>query len=322
MDASSRQIEPVLNPIGGFAFSPDGKLIALVGLGSVPEGDGTLSQLAFLDVATGRVLHRAELGPRARLLPHLLAFAPDGKTVATLDNDGLLRFWDAASAKLLSQERVRRRGSGPAIAFSPRTQPALLAISDGKVIHIRDTVKNRNVSEITVEGKQPATGLAFSPDGAILAAAINIPGAEVRFWRARDGSPVRRFKSEKKTSLFRVYFSPDGKLLAATGGSAPPVLFDARNGKELGALGMGFELATAMAFSPDGRTLVADGGRQAIHFWDTATGKDRLATPEAHLGNVGALAFSPDGKTLISGSDDRTVRFWDLATARSDQNPD
>ena len=94
------------------------------------------------------------------------------------------------------------------------------------------------------------------------------------------------------------------------------MLFDARNGKELGALGMGFELATAMAFSPDGRTLVADGGRQAIHFWDTATGKDRLATPEAHLGNVGALAFSPDGKTLISGSDDRTVRFWDLATGR------
>ena len=193
-----RQIEPVLNPIGGFAFSPDGKLIALVGLGSVPEGDGTLSQLAFLDVATGRVLHRAELGPRARLLPHLLAFAPDGKTVATLDNDGLLRFWDAASAKLLSQERIRRRGSGPAIAFSPRTQPALLAISDGKVIHIRDTVKNRNVSEITVEGKQPATGLAFSPDGAILAAAINIPGAEVRFWRARDGSPVRALQEREE----------------------------------------------------------------------------------------------------------------------------
>ncbi len=71
-----------------------------------------------------------------------------------------------------------------------------------------------------------------------------------------------------------------------------------------------------MAFSPDGRTLATIGSRPALHFWDLATGKDRLATPEAHLGGVYALAFPADGKTLISGSDDRTVRVWDLATGR------
>ncbi len=101
------------------------------------------------------------------------------------------------------------------------------------------------------------------------------------------------------------------------------MLFDAGSGKELDSFGKEFDLVgeafqgdSPMAFSPDGKTLAAIGGRQALHFWDLATGKDRLATPEAHLGGVYALAFPADGKTLISGSDDRTVRVWDLATGR------
>ena len=71
-----------------------------------------------------------------------------------------------------------------------------------------------------------------------------------------------------------------------------------------------------IAFSPDGGTLATRGGKQALHFWDLALGRDRLDTPEAHLGGVWAVAFPADGKTLVSGSDDRTVRIWDLATGR------
>jgi WD40 repeat protein len=86
---------------------------------------------------------------------------------------------------------------------------------------------------------------------------------------------------------------------------------------------MGFDLLAdsfsadrPLAFSPDGRTLAATGSRQSLHFWDLATGKDRLATSEAHLGDVVALACLADGKTLVSGSRDHTVRIWDLATGR------
>ena len=103
---------------------------------------------------------------------------------------------------------------------------------------------------------------------------------------------------------------------------------DIATGKELNSLGKnlaseeGFALFSPLAmdrplaFSPDGTTLAASGVWQTLHFWDLKTGKDRLATPEAHLGDVTALVCLPDGKTLVSGSSDRTTRVWDLATGR------
>jgi WD40 repeat protein len=155
------------------------------------------------------------------------------------------------------------------------------------------------------------------------AAGTKTVGAEIRVWRVSDGTLLRRFNSQKSTSVRQVFFSPDGKLIAAEGFQGPLVLFDTGNGKELDAFGMEFDLVenswegdSPMAFSPDGRTLATLGSRQALHFWDLPMGKDRLATPEVHLGGVYALAFSADGKTLFSGSDDRTVRVWDLTTGR------
>ena len=95
------------------------------------------------------------------------------------------------------------------------------------------------------------------------------------------------------------------------------MFFDTATGKELDLLSSVRPVDGPLAFSPDGRTLAATGDRQSLHFWELATGKDRLATSEAHLGDVVALACPADGKTLVSGSRDRTVRIWDLATGRS-----
>jgi RNA polymerase sigma factor (sigma-70 family) len=329
-----RKIEAGMEQVRDFAFSPDGTLIGALGCGSVPDRPRWAAQLTFLDVATGRLVRRAEwdLDESERVL----AFAPDGKTVATDTDDGALRLWDVATAKLLHQQRLGGRQNVASIAFSPDAESHLLAIASGQVIHIWDAAHLRDVRTIVVEGEHPPTGLAFSPDGTTLAAGIKTDardtivdtgikkvGAEIRLWSVRDGTLLRCFKSPKTTSVYQVYFSPDAKVLAATGFQGPPVLFDAVNGKELDSFGKEFDLLDvawthdiSMAFSPEGRTLATVGGRQALHFWDLATGKDRLATPEAHLGGVYALAFPADGKTIISGSDDRTVRVWDLATGR------
>ena len=124
-------------------------------------------------------------------------------------------------------------------------------------------------------------------------------------------------------------FSPDGKVLAVIGDRSPLTFLDTATGEELDSLRKklssdqgialitdSFSMDRPLTFSPDGRTLAATGSSQTLHFWDLKTGKDRLATPEAHLGEVTALACLPDGKTLVSGSRDRTARLWDLETGR------
>ena len=142
-------------------------------------------------------------------------------------------------------------------------------------------------------------------------------GAEIRLWNVGDGRLLRRLKSRKNAHVSDMSYSPDGKVLAAIGWGGPLAAFETATGKELDLLSGARLVEGPLAFSPDGTTFATTGDRQALHFWDLATGADRLATPDAHEGDVTALACLADGQTLVSGSRDRTVRTWDLATGRS-----
>jgi RNA polymerase sigma factor (sigma-70 family) len=136
--------------------------------------------------------------------------------------------------------------------------------------------------------------------------------------------------------------SPDGKLLAASGGGGVH-LWDAATGRELRRLEEDLGDVRCIAFSPDGKTLAFGDMRMGrpVRLWDVSTGKQRgqlggfiddprLPRPprpvklcedappplpfEGHAGPVYSLSFSPDGKLLASSAGD--VRLWDLKTRR------
>jgi len=307
-----RQLDLGTGQVCDYAFSPDGKTIAAVGFQY--EREREVQHLTFTDLATGRLVNRGEWGERRHV--RRVAYAPHGKTVAIMSEEGTLLLWDAATAKLLRQERLGGEEDLSSIAFSPDAANHLLAIGRKRAIDLWDVAHLRRVRRIAIDDEHRPTDLAFSPDGTTLAAGTSAVGDQIWLWRVSDGTLLRRLKSQKNTEVYHLSFSPDGKVLAATGREDRLVLFDAATGKELDLLSNVPLTPGALAFSPDGRTLATTGDHQTLHFWELATGKDRLATPEAHQGAVGALAVLADGKTLVSGSDDRTVRIWDLATGR------
>ena len=195
-----RQIDAGVEQVRDFAFSPDGKLIAVVGFGLVPERNLVVRSTDLPRRGHGPPGPPGRMGHASRANDEL-AYAPDGKTVATESDDGTLRLWDVATAKLLHQERLGGRQNHASIAFSPDAASHLLAIASDRVIRLWDAAHLRDVRTIAIEGEHPPTGLAFSPDGTTLAAGIKTAGAEIRLWRVSDGTLLRRFKSPKSTSV-------------------------------------------------------------------------------------------------------------------------
>ncbi len=311
-----REIELGIEGIRDLVFSPDGRTMAAVGFQLEPKRNVVLNHLVFIDVATGRLVRRGEWDD-----PHnveKVAYVPDGKIVATMSLDGALRVWDVATATIRHHQRLvgERMLSPESIAFSRYGANRWVAIVQDQTIDLWEVGQLRRSRTIAVERDDRPNGLAFSPDGSILAAGVGSRGAEIRLWHVGDGTMLRHFESRKNTHVSHMSFSPDGKVLAAIGRGGAFVSFDAATGTEVDLLSSISRAGGPLAFSPDRKTLVTTGDRQTLHSWDLATGQDRLATPDAHQGDVVALACLADRKSLVSGSRDRTVRIWDLATGR------
>src|SRR5262249_31132433 len=143
-------------------------------------------------------------------------------------------------------------------------------------------------------GNVVADGLAFSPDGRLLAFADY---HSLVLWDTRKRQS-RVVSVPRPLACAAVAFSPDGRSLAA--GSFNNIfdkirpanglrLYDAATGLETLRFGDDQTLAHAVLFAPDGRTLfslrLGD-----LRLWEVATGKERRRIDLRKCGEPDAMA--------------------------------
>jgi WD40 repeat protein len=162
----------------------------------------------------------------------------------------------------------------------------------------------------------PATAVAFSPDGNLLACGGH---GLVALWDLRLGQVVRGITDFPGT-VQAVRFSPDGALLAVAGGR-PAVrgdlrLYRAADLRLAGALAGHEDAVAALAFSPDGRRLASAGFDRTVRLWDVETRKCQRVL-SSHADAVTALAFGPGGRWLASAGKDCTVRLADAESGKT-----
>jgi hypothetical protein len=153
------------------------------------------------------------------------------------------------------------------------------------------------------------TGVAFGPDGRLLATA----GADqtARIWDTTTGEERIRFVHDDGVTA--VAFGPDGHLLATASADQTARIWDTATGRERIQLPHD-EGVAAVAFGPDGRLLATGSFDPNARVWDTASGQ--VTARVAHDGMVPGVALSPDGRLLATGSADQTARVWDAASGR------
>jgi RNA polymerase sigma factor (sigma-70 family) len=295
--------------VAGLAFSPDGKVVASCG-----ESSGEDHAIHLWDVATGKEV--MSLRPDEHV--YTLSFSPDGRLLASAGPETAVRLWDVAGGK----ERCRCGDESrwvTDLAFSPNGK--LLAGNHGRCVTLWDTTTGKMVR--TWEGNEwNLWSVAFSPDGATLAAAGQ--GNALHLWDVADGSERRRIAVDKPNRPVRpLAFSPDGKLVALATDDRSIRLWDPATGRELPPLRGHTAHIRRLAFVDDGKTLVSASEDCTIRFWDTATAKQVRAVAIPTEGwECWVMAFSPDRKTLAAGGSSNRVHLFDVATGKPRQARD
>jgi WD40 repeat protein len=271
------------------------------------------------DSATSRVT-LPDVQPKTPVLAPVtaLAYHPAGKLLAAAGRGEVL-FFETATGELWGQ-LGGQNDKVTALAFTPDGKRLAVASSAAGGPHeVRlydfDAAAAPGARNAAVVNKHDDViyGLAFSPDGRLLASC----GYDrvIRVWDVRSAQRTElHLLKDHSDAVYGVAFSPDGKLLASGSADRAVKVWDVASGRRLHTLGEPTDWVYAVAWSPDGRHLAAAGVDRSVRVWDVTPDAVRLdRSAFAHQGAVTRLAYAADGKTLYSLGEDRVAKAWDAA---------
>ena len=317
--------------VDGVAFSPNGTLLAIA------AGD----TVRLWSLAAGHLVGTPL--PAGHGLVNGVAFSPNGKLLASADANGTVQLWKVATltpaVAPLRAVRGTRYGVN-AVAFSPSGR--LLASADANgTVRLWKAGTGAPVGvplRANAAGQGPlralgVLGVAFSPDGELLASAD--ANGTVQLWNAATRRPFGRplnADTGRDEGVYGVAFSPDGQNLATADIDGTVRLWNPATRRHVGApltADTGPRGAVhGVAFSPNGKLLAAADEDGTVRLWNPHTHRAPRAPLPADTGEgseLGAgvlgVAFSPNGRVLASADANNTVRLWNPATGQELNGP-
>ena len=261
-------------------------------------------------------------------------FAPDGRSILTLDWQGQVAQWSGADFQ--TKLPLLEMGTN-VFSYSFSLDGRFLAVcwtngiiqvwnSAQRVLlyQLTNTTGNVSAEHFLADGKK----LITSSERDNLFHEWNLTtGLEIQSWQApvefragaltpdersfiaigSEGDAVcRNLTDASQTKLnlevleaYNAFSSPDGKLLAVSSSMGFAKVWEAATWKPVTTIGGFLNGTKSVNFSPDGKRLaVASNGKEAVRLCDTESWQDVL-TLESQGNGAGGARFSPDGNAIV-----------------------
>jgi WD domain, G-beta repeat len=246
-----------------------------------------------------------------------IAWSPDGTTVASGADDGLLLLWNLDGQV---RQRIPHSAGVAALAWSPAGK--LLASGSGTSVRFFDGRTAAPLSPARNVHTAQVTSLAWSqaPGHPLISSSLD---RRAIVWETHDYQPQAIF-TRHTTAIDALSCQPGSTTVASASQGGAIRLWRVDTLAEVHAFYQDAQLPMrAVAFAPRGNQLAVGGNDGVVRLWGngvvcqrwavTAQGILCIDVPlrfRAHTAPVRSVSWSPDGHFLATGGDDGTLAIW------------
>lgn len=247
-----KSVTLVGEPPGLLSVSPDERLVAIAATQKT-------APVKILDLESERFVGNL----LAQDIITALEFSPDGKTILTVENRGLVRVWDATDFKVLSSFKTSGH-SAAAIVFDNESRPLMFYAALDRTI--KRLVLGEGEAESFDRGhRETITILRVSPDGTRVLTCGRDRQAIV--WDAATGQTISTFTVHLE-QIIEVALNPVRELAASYDPKGGIKVWDYRTGVVFRTFAPRDADIQCMSFTPDGTRLMAGGRDMTLRIWD------------------------------------------------------
>jgi RNA polymerase sigma factor (sigma-70 family) len=281
-----------------------------------------------LTVAAGVLVLRSDkaTAPLPQPLVTTAPSGPDGAAAAGKLLDLLGDPLPEGAVARVGTTRLHSRANLSTVVFSSDGRRLAFGNEEG-MVRVCAVADGKPVWQFRAESKrmQPATELAFSPDGRMLAIGgywtpvitlLDVDAREVR--RRIPNTTPGQDRWDRAAQGAGFVFTPDGRTLVVGGKDGAVHFWDLMTGAELAALSRTAEPILSLTMSADGTTALTAHAKGQIHLWNLPGRKHLREVPASpvYVGTPHLTTLSPDGQTIAVVVGDREIELWNATGTR------
>jgi WD40 repeat protein len=206
-----------------------------------------------------------------------VGFSPDGKILVSTASMYNFRttivelwLWDVESGKVLAKIDPKQFVTTCLVMAPDRNTFALGSLRG--IVKIWSLATLKEIATLPQSGD--VLGVAYSPDGKMLAVACGDPS--VTIWDTTTGKEKATIPDLEEPIPSSVAYSPDGKFLAAALNDQTVKIWEGQPPKLSSTLRGHTNAVRVVAYSPVGMNLASGGKDGEVRLWDLSTGQARL----------------------------------------------
>lgn len=238
-------------------------------------------------------------------------WSPDGRWIASTDNDGRVVVWDAHTGERERELHVANRQLLN-VAFSP-DGTLLAAPSDSSNVRVWRVPSWEPLPPLT-DGNAAAQDVAWRANGAL---AATYSDGRIRLWSPLQGTLQETIEAGSRGTP-AVAFDPSGRKIAVALGRSVRIR-DVARGEWSAPWVPRSGSARSVAWSPDGERIVAAVSGNTFEIWDSESGETVLRLPQ--VATAWLAAWPPRGEPILLPLDG-TVRRLRISETSATEGSD